>query len=112
MTINQVSNSGSPVVTVPTLVGGVRIDLEHHHPIETWDAPDVAIWVAGVPIVFIWQRQADEPVRIDVLGTDPGVFDQLPADVRAAAAFWEAELPGMIARWHQHVQAVSEHNVA
>lgn len=99
------------ILTLPTLVGGVRIDLRKHQPTDQWDGPIVALWVAGVPAVMIWQ-QGDEPVRVDVLGTDPGVFNQLPTDVQAAAAFWEAELPGVLGRWRQHLAATRERDAA
>lgn len=98
-------------VILPTLVGGVQVDVSKHQPTDQWESPFIALWVAGVPAVMIWQ-QGDEPVRVDVLGTDPAVFEQLPADVRAAAAFWEAELPGVIDRWRQHVEANSDRTAA
>lgn len=112
MAIKRVPTGEPSIITLPTLVGGIQIDVKKHVSTEHWDAPHVALWVAGVPTVFIWERDAAEPVRVDVLGTDPSDFDLLPEDVRAAAAFWDAELPGVIDRWRHYVRTVIEHESA
>lgn len=55
MAIKRVLQAEPSIITLPTLVGGIQIDVQKHLPTEQWDAPHVALWVAGVPTVFIWQ---------------------------------------------------------
>lgn len=93
----------SNLVTFPTHAGTITIEFAYVGPVHDWQGPAVFFSLNSTPILSVVMR--DGEAVIDVLGLDPGVFEQLPQDVRDAAKWWQAMLRLMDFAWSAYVHA-------
>lgn len=91
------------LVTFPTNVGEIVIEFAYVGPVHNWKGPGVFFTLNGTPICSVVMR--DGEAVIDILGHEPDVFTQLPADVQDAAQWWQAMLKLMHGAWSGYVRA-------
>ena len=102
----------SNLVSFPTHVGVIRIEFAYVGPLATWEGPAVFFTLDHTPVVSIVMRSGE--AAIDVLGTDPAVFEDLPQEIQDGAKWWAAMLKLIDGAWASfvHANAIDQRDAA